>query len=403
MPLNTIPVLSEDYPLFDWSEHQSSRDALVKGTPTKQFAKEAWNAIVDDLDAALSAAGIAWDSTYTTAEGARITTSPGKLTAAAFNSVRLNIDRPAPLGWQWAWNENFRGYLGREEFRGVSTHGKARDKVYPEYIIELARKLNLLLEIMRGTALLADAEAAYVASVIVRAEAFSRPSLPADVPHISSVHTSVEGTSAPGAPAEVQRRSGTRISADADADVAAPGYAYHNVPLLLRAEGNARKALPMEPNPQLSGTQIHAEMESTKCIEASVELITGSKSYVEVEQLPPLPIEAGGVSHTCCEAEATQCEALPMETGAVSYSRAKAELVQKEPIPMEAKTLSSTKVTADMAQAKPIDAEAARLIRTLTYCKVDSAWYPPIWVNGGLWIRQSHSVTQNENGELVIT
>lgn len=402
MPLNTIPVLPEDHPPFNWSEYQSSRDALVKGTPTKQFAKEAWNAIVDDLAAALSAAGIAWDSTYTTAEGARITTSPGKLSSDAFNSVRLNIDRPAPLGWQWAWNENFRGYLGREEFRGVSTHGKARDKVYPEYIIELARKLNLLLEIMRGTALLADAEATYVASVIVQAEALSQPSLPAEAQHISSVHTSIEGTSAPGAPAEVQRRSGTRISVDADADIAAPGYAYHNVPLLLRAEGNVREALPMEPNPQLIGTQIHAEMESTKCIETSAELITGSRSDVEVEQLPPLHIEVGAVSHTCYGAEVEQFEALPAEARILFSSLAKAELVQKEPLPMAARALSGTKVTVDMAQAKPIDAEAVRLISTLTYCKVESAWYPPVWVDGGLWIRQSHSVTQNENGELVI-
>ena len=143
MPLSKIPVLAESYPLFDWSEYQSSRDALVKGTPTKKFAKEAWNAIVDGLAEALEAAGLDWDETYTTLEGAKITAAYGKLTAQKFNSVRHNIDRPAPLGWVWEWQTDFRGYVGRVDFRGRTDYGRDCDMVYPEYIIELVRKLRL--------------------------------------------------------------------------------------------------------------------------------------------------------------------------------------------------------------------------------------------------------------------
>ena len=152
MPLQTIPVLAQDYPVFDWSQYQSSRDALVKDHPVADFTKETWNAIVDTLSDALADAGLEWDAKYTTADGAKVTKAYGALTATMFNSVRHNIDHPASIGWGWANNTAFRGYVGRENFRGHGQYGAACDLFYPEYIIELVRKLNLLIEIMRDTA-----------------------------------------------------------------------------------------------------------------------------------------------------------------------------------------------------------------------------------------------------------
>lgn len=151
MALQNIPVLSTDYPLFDWADYQSCRNALIPDGQTAEFKKETWNAIIDTLSAALAAAGIEWDSKYTTAAGAKITKEYGDLTAAAFNSIRHNIDKPLPIGWAWAWNPEFRGYIGREDFHGFDEYGASCDYVYAEYIIELVRKLNLLLEVMRGT------------------------------------------------------------------------------------------------------------------------------------------------------------------------------------------------------------------------------------------------------------
>ena len=146
-----IPILSSDFALFDWADWPDSKAALVSGEYTHKFKKEAWNAIVDHLAAALNAAGIKWDSLYTPTSAAKITQVYGSLYAAVFNSVRHNIDFPMPLGWAWAENPNFRGYVGREDFRGVSIWGESRaDDVYAEYIPELVRKLNLLIEVMKG-------------------------------------------------------------------------------------------------------------------------------------------------------------------------------------------------------------------------------------------------------------
>lgn len=148
--LLNIPVLDSNYPLFDWDDWPDSYAALVSGGLTAEFEKECWNAIVDTLADALETAGIPWDSSYTSTSATRITEEYGDLYAKMMNSLRHNIDRPAPLGWAWANDSSFRGYIGREDFRGVDDYGEVgSDEVYPEYIKELVRKLNLLIEIMR--------------------------------------------------------------------------------------------------------------------------------------------------------------------------------------------------------------------------------------------------------------
>ena len=62
MPIDTIPLLAEDYPLFDWDDHPQSYYALGEGELVSGFQKETWNAIIDETLAALSAAGMSWDS-----------------------------------------------------------------------------------------------------------------------------------------------------------------------------------------------------------------------------------------------------------------------------------------------------------------------------------------------------
>ena len=159
MPLDDIPCVSKDYPLFDWSEYPSSRDALVKDHLVSDFKKETWNDIIYCLARALVAAGLEWDDTYTNQGGAEIFRAYGELSAEKFNSVRFNIEKAAPIkGWGWAYNRYFRGYTGREDFRGYAEYGRNCDKLYPEYIIELVRRLNLLIELMRDTANTANFE-----------------------------------------------------------------------------------------------------------------------------------------------------------------------------------------------------------------------------------------------------
>lgn len=145
-----IPVLDSDYPLFSWSDWPDSYAALYEEGQTAEFEKECWNAIIDHLLTALNTGGFAWKDKYMAADMTHITEEYGDLYANAFNSVRHNIDRLAPLGWRWADTPGFHGYIGREDFKGVDEYGNEADDVYYSYIVELVRKMNVLIQIMRG-------------------------------------------------------------------------------------------------------------------------------------------------------------------------------------------------------------------------------------------------------------
>ena len=156
MDIETLPILPSDYPLFDWSQFQSSYDALYAGGEVAAFKKEAWNAIVDHLAVTLGESGIEWDDKYTSIFGAKVNVAYGALYADQFNSVVHNADNAISLGWRWSFDRSFRGYVGRKTFKGDLKYGENADLFYPEYIKELVRRMNLLTEVLRGTAPLRD-------------------------------------------------------------------------------------------------------------------------------------------------------------------------------------------------------------------------------------------------------
>lgn len=149
MAVNKLPCLSPAYPLFDWKTWPDSEAALVQGGSTRKFQISCWNAIVVELENAIIASGGTWNTLYTTASEAKID-KDGRLFADKFNSLTKNIDEIVPLRWQWAANPNFRGYIERQYFRGASDDFENPDKLYPEYIKELVRRMNLVIEIMKG-------------------------------------------------------------------------------------------------------------------------------------------------------------------------------------------------------------------------------------------------------------
>lgn len=149
MAITRFPALSSTFELFDWDDHPDSEDALYSGGLTAEFDNETWNAIVSLLADALDGSGIGWDNTYTTASEAKLDPYEN-LSAKIFNSVRYNINRVVPIHFDWATDPNFRGYVGREDFRGYSTHGESSDDVYPEYIYELVFRLNQMIEVLKG-------------------------------------------------------------------------------------------------------------------------------------------------------------------------------------------------------------------------------------------------------------
>lgn len=402
MPLHTIPVLEETHALYDWADWQASRDALVSGGPTRYFAKEAWNAIVDGLHQALTEAGLAWDDTYTTAEEAKITVAYGKLTAQKFNSVRHNIDWPAPLGWAWADREDFRGYVGRVDFNGRATHGRECDKVYPEYIIELVRKLNFLLEIMRGTAPVLATEAAYSVASPVQADVIAGKAALVAARYLTGVKTDANALVGKAAYVNADMAMSVEINLDAQTGIGAAGSAELGINLLVSAAGRSMRSVIGEAQHR-SSLRISAEGVSNPYKE--FEAKTMIPCSVVVEAIAPEATETG--SEACITvstfAEPDNGSALELSARTRVRTDVYAESAMAGSRATECLQKISTKIKATFpANSAAALVSASHKAGTRISCALDSAWYPPMWVDGGLWIRQAYSVTQNDNGEVVI-
>lgn len=425
MALSRIPALPESYPLFDWGNYQSSRDALVQGGPTNHFAKAAWNALVDDLADALTEAGLEWDNTYTTTEGARMTETDGQLTAAKFNSVRLNIDYPAPLGWAWERNPDFRGYLGRVPVRGVAEYGKNCDIVYPEYIIELARKLNLLLEIMRGTGLLAhvsaDIRLGVMQDIQLRPGIGTRVNL--DQTSVSLVEPLLH--SGPGKLAAADALAKTRIQGSIITRIPAPA----NTDALSKSNINAgvsqERSKPMASD-ILAPSLFDARAVPLKGARAESQHAAQSRVTVEAMAVPirrtayadtdalcmtrfSPKMESNLSAHTVAEtatvtiisSEISPAEPIASTCDEISESAVIADVRKDLPIPTQTSAVSKSDISAEASTILASNVNARVAAKTAVIFKLGTAWYPPIWVNGGLWIRQYYGVLVNDNGELI--
>lgn len=167
MGMTQLSLLPTTWPPWDWTKSNGSAtaeqtqrayQAITSQGLCSDFSRLVWNDLVDALANALSAAGLMWNTEYGTAESCKISAQYGALTASAFNAVALNIRQFDFLRWKWATDPDIEGYVGRDAFHGVSTHGDNADLLYGWYIIELAEKLNRLLAVLRGAADLPELE-----------------------------------------------------------------------------------------------------------------------------------------------------------------------------------------------------------------------------------------------------
>ena len=415
MALENIPVLDEDYPLFDWSDYPDSFAALVSGGLVSEFEKETWNAIIKKLSDALSSAGLSWDSTYTTADGAKITEEYGDLYANAFNSVRHNINLPAPLGWAWSDDKSFRGYVSRKDFRSVEQYGESgADDVYPEYIEELVRKLNLLIEIMRCSG---SHVGAFSAEVLSATDQYvkARQGIGFEIGNGSSVSYTDYVNSG------IYAGIGTRVIPvlkSSSTDHTTPGslgYGVRIAPVLKSASTDCTT-----PDTRLGrGSRIDPAWSVVKTSQSRALILYGWPVYAEAKKQnnsttqhdttirggQATPMFGSDCVKTCGGGTVRAAGTLRVKSKEVVRSSVQTTVRPTETLHVEAKervTMSTdTVVTAGQATRVLF---AGSSVVPYTRVTIYSAWAPPIWVDGGLWIRQVHDdPVQNEDGSLEVT
>lgn len=128
-----------------------------------------------------------------------------------------------------------------------------------------------------------------------------------------------------------------------------------------------------------------------------------SSIYAEAMKSETLPIAAEGHSRSSQDADAVLIQS--MQGAADQRSRTEKELTvsgsRSKAIRKEQQSKISAKTPIQLYAAGPVFSEKAT--KASVVCGLDILnWEYPVWVDGGLWIRQAYYVEQNENGELEV-
>lgn len=397
MPIDRIPILAEDYPLFDWNDHLQSYYALGEGELVAGFQKETWNAIIDKTMDALSAAGMRWDNKYTSSTVAKVREAYGPLSAKMFNSVRHNIDLPAPVGWGWANNPNLRGYVGREDFKGYAEEGLNGDFFYAEYLLELVRRLNLMLSIMRGTANLKEmtAPTSSLTETVHNLLAFPSAPMAFSEPAFSSFICGLQANQ-------------SKALAYADRSLT------RNI---ATAHGFRSRSLHLDEiviSKQLS----QMGMPTVRVLPSYSEGIF-SVSQAMMDVFNAIYLSSGfGLAHTTSKTTIAMPQPKVMASEVNSRATSSAPAVILQPNPLFGAESARASETAAMNAPAVVATDGTehsksgivtvferirpRRLATQTMAEVkciailDSAWLAPIWRNGKLYIRQAYETNQTD-------
>lgn len=475
MGVSKLPLLSSDYPLFDWAKWPASRAALVPGGATRNFEKACWNEIIDTLADGLEDAGIPF---YETDEGLTpdqlkmLTGVYGTLTAWKFNALRAAIDDVIPFWWIWTLDPNFRGYIFGTNMRPGYT-------VYPEYIVELVRRINLLLELLRGTAAVTDIDAQCSFGSTVSPGL--RAGKSAHCGRIFSSYSQTNfyarlGISAPIFHDVVQMYSKTDLQLRAVKSM--PIFPWVDILLSVQSKGAVLPSFPVKPRNTFSRTYqfvdlccnlitiasphpviahsslateirqgIPSVIEGTACIksEAAVMIVQdlpmtvpearaaiasicrglaqraqaqwistrmmitsratasagiaqtlagkciadlGSQIMIRADAKMAVQGSASHLAASAQTAEALKLRSQPIEAEHTAALTAQITYVKKKSLPGWVEKISESQVTAAVEQAQPVNIGSQTCSASMCVCSLGTAWEPPVWTDGGLWIRQ---------------
>lgn len=181
-------------------------------------------------------------------------------------------------------------------------------------------------------------------------------------------------------PVATAARALTRFSAGADADAAAaqPGSAES----LTRSKTQAAlyKALPVT-----TAAQAKAASAATAAVNGGI-----------LGQLRPAKVPVKTQQQARMEAPAVA----PMAAEQLSESKANLSILKPMARPGWAETLSGSRSSVSADRVEVAAAQAAQNSGSLAECTLDTAWEPPIWYEGGLWIRQARTIKILPDGSM---
>ena len=152
--------LSKDINTFDWHEdfiREASLKALEEKQMTYSFSTMVWNDIVNLVNQVVIAVGLEWDNIQGGFNYCHLSVFEPFM-AKKFNGVVYNIKRLANALFRWEYDETYKGFLNRTYVKGLSTSAEP-DILYGDYILEIVRKLNYTIMLLKGELNTCDAKA----------------------------------------------------------------------------------------------------------------------------------------------------------------------------------------------------------------------------------------------------
>ena len=381
-------VLPADYPLFDWADWPKSRAALVPGGVTRNFERACWNALMDHMNTAAAEAGFPFydsDAGYGEHHLKMMTGAFGTLTADRLNAVVAAFDKFLPWRWIWKFERDPpypypsyglpEGYWSSSYFIGITDpYGREPEVVYPEYILGLARRVNMLIEFMRDTfPYFAEPEVKKVLSGLSAQpglrSGFGGPvtvnqktgTIMADTPLVDGLALHVDA----------ERHSRLTISCTPET----MAYGYLNIPVYwignpVKVEGHVRRVTGMQCESMLLKSNVYLRLEAPGPLEFGADPVRSlGRQLVSMTNLILTPFSWEHEAATLSAAELQQKPPKYMSGETIcSVAVAKTPVYSAPPVPVVLKDKRKTfSKTDDTVSLPGLEAKAQQKGKSGTY------------------------------------
>lgn len=152
-----------------------------------------------------------------------------------------------------------------------------------------------------------------------------------------------------------------------------------------------------------TGTEVSLDVEAYRAAYTAAKDIAITTTQSTAVQVPPLPIAQEQTSETARDVRLIVGRVRPGWAERKSTTNPAPALKTDEVMAVEVESLAGTKTQTAAVKIASTITGAKSTSKSAVVCTLASGWLPPVWVDGGLHIRQVHDVpVRNENGELVI-
>ena len=366
------PLLPEDYPLFNWDDWPNSRAALVPGGPTKYFEKACWNAIIDTFSEAISAAGLPFyrEEEGITPEHLKITKGKyGRLLATVMNTTVDAIDDVVPMPWQWSYDAQYRGFLKgyRDSFRGSSWTNRypeenlPADVVYPEYILDLVRRINMIIEFMRGTyPYTQEFQSSLKTNSLLIPGLRAGRGVPVSFRHLSPLLISeAPAVAGIGKPFRVLQDSNLNFNIQPQtAPAGVLSIPIYRMGMPIKADGEVRRSNPIITKGVVSHSKILPLIESIIPADLSSKVIAFTNGQAGLNILPMLDMSGQYRTNVITSASIDELPPLDFSATTLQLTEQTAVAEQLQSVNFEAAGHISSRSKVIMASVEPLDTES---------------------------------------------